>query len=107
MVRPTYIVAPSVLNFGEVAAASDSTERVITVQSNNRAKMDAFTVNKVESSIPGITAEAKSTEQAGIFEVSVKVSKQAKAGEFDGKVKIFTNDLIKPTVEIPVRGMIK
>ena len=107
VVRPTYIVAPSVLNFGEVAAASDSTERVITVQSHNRAKMDAFTVNKVESSIPGITAEAKSTESAGIFEVSVKVSKQAKTGEFDGKVKIFTNDLIKPTVEIPVRGMIK
>lgn len=107
VVRPTYIVAPSVLNFGEVAAASGPTERVITVQSNNRAQMDAFKVNKVESSIPGVTAEAKSTEQAGIFEVSVKVSKEAKIGEFDGKLKIFTSDLIKPTTEIPVRGMVK
>lgn len=107
VVRPTYLVAPSVLNFGEVAAATGPTERVITVQSNNRAQMDAFKVSKVESSIPGVTAEAKSTDQAGIFEVSVKVSKEAKVGEFDGKVKIFTSDPIKPTTEIPVRGMVK
>jgi len=46
VVRPTYIVAPSVLNFGEVSAASGPTERVITVQSNNRAQMDAFKVSK-------------------------------------------------------------
>lgn len=107
VVRPTYITAPSVLNFGEVAAESGPTERVITVQSNNRAQMDAFKVTKVESTIPGVTAEAKSTEQAGIFEVTVKVGKDAKVGEFDGKIKIFTSDPIKPTTEIPVRGMVK
>ncbi|MGK2859453.1 MAG: DUF1573 domain-containing protein [Thermoanaerobaculia bacterium] len=107
VIRPTYIVAPSVLNFGEVASESGPTERVITVQSNNRAQMDAFKVSKVESSVPGVTAEAKSTEQAGIFEVSVKVSKDAKPGEFDGRLKIYTSDPIKPTTEIPVRGMVK
>ncbi|MCM2314097.1 MAG: DUF1573 domain-containing protein [Thermoanaerobaculia bacterium] len=107
VVRPTYIVAPSVVNFGEVSTEMGQAERVITVQSNNRAQMDAFKVSKVESNIPGITAEAKSTDQAGIFEVSVKVVKGTKPGEFDGKLKIFTSDPIKPTTEIPVRGMVK
>lgn len=107
MIRPTYIVAPSVVNFGEIAAKTEGVERLLTVQSNNRAKMDAFKVEKVETTIPGVTAEVKSTEQPGIFEVSVKVSKAAKPGEFDGKVKITTNDPFKPMTEIPVKGLVK
>lgn len=107
MVRPTYLVAPSVVNFGEIPAKGEGVERVLTVQSNNRANMEAFKVNKVETTIPGVTAEAKSTEQAGIFEVSVKVSKDAKPGEFDGKLMIYTTDSLKPTTEVAVKGLIK
>jgi hypothetical protein len=107
MIRPTYIVAPSVLNFGEIAAKGEGIERLLTVQSNNRAKMDAFKVEKVETTIPGVTAEVKSTEQPGIFEVSVKVSKSVKPGEFDGKVKITTNDALKAVSEIPIKGLVK
>ena len=107
VVRPTYIVAPSVLNFGEISPGNGAVERVVTVQSNNRAQMDAFKVSKVESSVAGVTAEAKATEQPGVYEVSVKVAQGAKPGDFDGKLKIFTSDPIKPTTEIPVRGMVK
>jgi len=107
MIRPTYLVAPSVLNFGELAAKGEPVERVLTVQSNNRAKMDAFKVESVESTIPGITAEAKSTDQPGIFEVTVKVSKAVKPGEFNGTVKIHTNDPNKAVTEIPVKGLVK
>ncbi|MBI2213496.1 MAG: DUF1573 domain-containing protein [Acidobacteria bacterium] len=107
MVRPTYLVAPSAVNFGEIPEKGEGVERVLTVQSNNRANMDAFKVSKVETTIPGVTAEAKSTAQAGIYEISVKVSKDANPGEFDGKLKIYTSDTIKPTTEIPVKGLVK
>lgn len=107
MIRPTYIVSPSVLNFGELAAKTEGVERRLTVQSNNRAKMDAFKITGVETTIPGVTAEAKSTEQTGIYEVSVKVSKDVKPGEFDGKVLVHTNDPIRPLSEVQIKGLVK
>lgn len=107
MIRPTYLVSPSVLNFGEIPAKGEGVERVLTVQSNNRAQMDAFKVEKVETNVPGVVAEAKSTEQAGIYEVSVKVAKDVKPGEFNGKLMISTNDKLRPTTEIPIKGLVK
>ncbi len=109
VIRPSYIVAPSVLNLGEVTAASlETSPRIVTVQTNNRANPEAFKVTKVESNIPEIIAEAKSTDQPGVYEVSVKLSKTAKAGKtFEGKLQIMTTDAMKPMVEVAVQGSVK
>lgn len=106
VVRPTYIVAPTVVNFGEVAS-NGGAEKVVTIQSNNRQKMEAFKVSTVDSDVEGIIAEAKATQQPGIYEVLVKVASTAKPGEFNGKLQIHTNDPIKPTTEIAVKGLVK
>lgn len=106
VVRPTYIVAPSVVNFGEVTSDGGA-EKVVTIQSNNRKEMDKFKVSTVESDVEGVIAEARPTTTAGIFEVSVKIASTAKPGELNGKLQIHTNDPIKPIAEVAVRGLVK
>jgi hypothetical protein len=106
VVRPTYIVAPSVVNFGEVTN-NGGVEKVVTIQSNNRQKMDQFKVSTVDSDVEGVIAEARATTQPGIYEVTVKIASTAKPGEFNGKLQIHTNDPVKPMTEIAVRGLVK
>ena len=105
VVRPTYMVAPSIVNFGEVAAGTEA-ERTVTVQANDKT-LSTFKVNKVESSVKGLVASLAPTEQPGVFEVNVKMDKTAKAGDFNGMLKIFTTDSVKPVYEIPLRGSVK
>jgi hypothetical protein len=106
VVRPTYIVAPTVVNFGEVTSTGGA-EKVVTIQSNNRQKMAEFKVATVESDVEGVIAEAKATTQPGIYEVLVKVAPTARPGEFNGKLQIHTNDKAKPVTEVAVRGLVK
>jgi len=106
VVRPTYMVMPTVLNFGEVSSADPSATRTVTVQSNDKVTPDKFKVNKVESSIKGLIAESKPSDQPGMFEVNVKVDKSAKPGDFDGMLKIYTSDKVNPITTIPIKGTI-
>lgn len=107
VIRPSYSVIPTVLNFGEVVPAEAAAERSVTLRSNDPKSPQTFKVTKVESSSPMFTAEARPTDQAGEYQVMVKVAKGAKAGDIDGKLKIFTSDSINPIYELPVKGTIK
>lgn len=107
VVRPAYNVSPTVLNFGEVNPKASETVRVITVSTNNTDSPAAFTVNKVESTNPGLfNAQAKPTAP-GQYQVEVKLSAEAAAGAVDGDLKIYTSDVGTPVITIPVKGMIK
>lgn len=107
MVRPAYNVSPTVLNFGEVDPKVNPAVRVITVSTNDANSPAAFTVKKVESTNPQIfSAEAKPTAP-GQYEVEVRLSKDATAGNVEGDLKIYTSDIATPVVTIPVKGMIK
>ncbi|MFN2239243.1 MAG: DUF1573 domain-containing protein [Thermoanaerobaculia bacterium] len=105
LIRPAYVVNPSVLNFGEVNLGDPAATRTVTVGSTSR-NSDAFQVTKVESSNPGIVAEAKPAGD-GAFEITVRLAKPGKAGAFDGNIKIYTNDQYRPVTNLPVRGNIK
>ena len=105
LIRPAYVVNPSVLNFGEVTFGEPAATRTVTVGSTNRSS-DAFQVTRVESSNPGIVAEAKPAGN-GAFEVTVRLAQPGKAGAFDSNIKIYTNDQYNPVYTLPVRGNIK
>ena len=107
VVRPPYRVEPTGVNFGEVAPADSAATRTISVRSNNLKAPASFSVTKVESGIAGVTADVKPTERAGEYSVTLQVAKDAKPGMLDGNVTIYTSDKAKPTVVIPVKGMIK
>ncbi|HVT05342.1 MAG TPA: DUF1573 domain-containing protein [Thermoanaerobaculia bacterium] len=106
VVRPTYMVMPTVLNFGEVSSADPSATRTVTVQSNDKVTPDQFKVSKVESSVKGLVAVAKASDQPGMYEVNVKVDKTAKLGDFDGTLKIYTSDKLNPVTTVPLKGTV-
>jgi hypothetical protein len=107
VIRPAFRVEPSGVNFGEVAPTDTAATRSVVLRSNNLKAPESFVVSKVESSVPGVTANVKPTANKGEYEVTLQVEKNAKAGDVDGNVKIYTNDKTTPVVTVPVKGTIK
>jgi hypothetical protein len=107
VVRPQFRVEPSNVNFGEVAPNDPAATRQITFRSNDLKTPERFNVSKVESSIPGISASVKPSANKGEFEVTLQVAKDAKPGDVNGTLTVYTNDKINPKVVVPVKGTIK
>lgn len=107
LVRPSYIVTPSVLNFGDVTPGEAASVGTITLKSNNRNAPQNFKVTRVESSSPAIVGEAKAAPDAGSYEVTVRLANPARSGAVDANLKIYTTDPHNPVYTLPVRGSIK
>lgn len=107
VVRPTFRVDPTVLNFGEVAPTDPAATRSVVLRSNDLKTPERFAVTKVESLSPAIAASYKAGVQKGDYEVTLQVAKDAKPGDIDSMVKIYTNDAITPVVTLPVKATIK
>jgi len=107
VIRPTFRVEPSGVNFGEVAPTDTAATRSVILRSNNLKAPEGFSVTKVESNTPLVVTSMKPTANKGEYEVTLQVAPTAKPGDIDGQVKIYTNDKINPVVTVPVRGTIK
>lgn len=107
VIRPTYRVEPTAINFGEVAPNDTAATRIVTLRSNSLKSPADFTVTKVDSGIQSVTADVKPTATKGEYEVTLQVKKDAKPGDVQGDVKIYTNDKVVPVFTVPVRGTIK
>jgi len=107
VVRPQFRIEPSNVNFGEVAPTDPAATRQVTFRSNDLKTPERFNVSKVESSIPGINASVKPSANKGEFEVTLQVAKDAKPGDVNGTLTVYTNDKINPKVVVPVKGTIK
>ena len=107
VIRPTYRVEPTALNFGEVAPTDAAATRSVLLHSNDPKTPEQFVVTKVESTVPSITTAFKPLAQKGDYEVTLAVAKNAKPGDIDGTVKIYTSDKVNPVVTLPVKGTIK
>lgn len=107
VVRPTYRVDPVNVNFGEVTSNDTAATRTVLLHSNNLQNPDSFVVTKAESTVPGVTALVKPGAAKGDYEVTLQVAKDAKAGDIDGQVRIYTNDKVTPVVNVPVKGTVK
>ncbi|HEY6843569.1 MAG TPA: DUF1573 domain-containing protein [Thermoanaerobaculia bacterium] len=107
VIRPTLRIEPTALNFGEVAPTDPAATRSILLHSNDLKTPENFEVTKVESDVPSITTAFKPLAQKGDYEVTLAVAKNAKPGDIDGTVKIYTTDKVNPVVTLPVKGTIK
>ena len=107
VIRPTFRVEPSGVNFGEVAPTDTAATRSVILRSNNLKTPESFSVTKVESNTPLVVTSVKPTANKGEYEVTLQVPPSAKPGDIDGQVKIYTNDKINPVVTVPVRGTVK
>jgi hypothetical protein len=107
VIRPTIRVEPLGINFGEITATDNGATRIVMLKSNDLKTPEHFTVTKAETSTPLVGASIKPTPNKGEFEVTLQISKDAKPGDIDGMVKIYTNDKINGIVTVPIKGTIK
>jgi len=107
VIRPPFRVEPTAMNFGEVTPADVAATRMVIVHSNNMKTPESFIVSKVESSNSAVVTSVKPTANKGEYEVTLQIAKDAKPGDVDGTVKIFTNDKVIPIVTVPMRATIK
>jgi len=107
VIRPTMRVEPSGINFGEVTPADVAATRVVLLKSNDLKTPDRFVVTKAESNSKIVNASVKQTPNKGEYEVTLQISKDAKPGDINGEVKIFTTDKINPVVTVPFKGTVK
>jgi hypothetical protein len=108
VIRPTFRVEPSVLNFGEVTPNDVAATRMVMLHSNNLKAPESFLVSKAESSVPAlVTTSVKPGANKGEFEVTLQIAKTANPGDVDGTVTIYTNDKVNPIVTVPMKATIK
>lgn len=107
VIRPTFRVEPSALNFGEVTPTDVAATRMVTLHSNNMKTPETFVVSKAESSVPAVVTSVKPGTNKGEYEVTLQIAKDAKPGDVDGTVTIFTNDKVTPVVTVPMKATIK
>jgi len=107
IVRPTFRVEPTGVNFGEVAPSDSAATRSVLLRSNDTKMPEKFTVTKVESSVPAVMTSIKPGANKGEYEVTLQLAKDSKPGDIDGTVKIFTSDKMNPVVTVPVKGTVK
>lgn len=107
VIRPAFRVEPSALNFGEVSPADVAATRMVMLHSNNMKAPETFVVSKAESSVPAVVTSVKPGANKGDYEVTLQIAKDAKPGDVDGMVKIFTNDKVTPVVTVPMKATIK
>jgi hypothetical protein len=107
VIRPTFRLDPQSVNFGEVAPNEPAATRQLLFHSNDLKMPERFSVTKAESSIPSITAALKPGANKGEYEVTLQVAKDAKPGDVNGTITLYTNDKGNPKVVVPVKGTIK
>jgi len=107
VIRPTFRVDTTVVNFGEVAPNDPAATHAVIVHSNSLKAPEMFNVTKAETTLPAVSATVKPGAVKGEYEVSLQIAKDAKPGDLDGTVKIYTNDKITPVVTLPIKGVVK
>jgi len=108
VVRPTLRVEPTMLNFGEVTPSDVAATRMVMLHSNNLKTPESFVVSKAESSVPAlVTTSVKPGANKGEYEVTLQIAKDAKPGDVNGSVTIYTNDKINPIITVPMKATIK
>jgi Protein of unknown function (DUF1573) len=107
VIRPPFRVEPTALNFGEVSPADVAATRTVMLHSNNLRAPESFVVSKAESSVSAVVTSVKPSANKGEYEVTLQIAKDAKPGDLDGTVKIYTNDKMSPVVTVPMKATIK
>lgn len=104
-VRPRQHITPPDLDFGELQGASLPLQRSFHL---TNFITDGIEITKVESPIPGFTAEVINNEkQPGHrFQLVVKVDEKAAKGDFDTVLKVHTTDAKNPVILLPLKGRI-
>ena len=103
-VKPAVSVTPVSINFGNFDPKGDAVKRNVMIVNNN-AQAASFAVTKVETNVPGISAEIVPVDKSRV-QVVLTVDQKIKKGVFEGELLIKTTDKTKSDVKVPLKGVI-
>jgi hypothetical protein len=103
-VKPAVSVTPVSINFGNFDPKGDAVKRNVMIVNNN-AQAVSFAVTKVETNVPGISAEIVPVDKSRV-QVVLTVDQKIKKGLFEGELLIKTTDKTKSDVKVPLKGVI-
>lgn len=102
MVRPVVRVDPAMLNFGSVKKGDDRLMRIVLIRGNSLTR--SFTVTKAETTVKGIAAELKPSANKNEYEVTLTIDPDVLKGTFSGKMIAYTDNKMKPVIEVELKG---
>jgi hypothetical protein len=102
IVRDRISVTPASIVFGNFTPGKDVISRNVIFTNNKPAQ--AVRVQKVESTISGMSAELVPMTEGVNYTIVLKPKTDLKKGEFSGMLKIFTSDKDRPEIDVPMSG---
>ena len=102
IVRDRISVTPASIVFGNFTPGKDVISRNVIFTNNKPG--DAVRVQKVDSTVSGISAEIVPMTEGVNYTIVLKSKTDLKKGEFSGTLKIYTSDKERPVVEVPMSG---
>jgi hypothetical protein len=102
IVRDRISVTPASIVFGNFTPGKDVISRNVIFTNNKPAQ--AVRVQKVESTVAGMTAELVSMNEGVNYTIVLKPKTDLKKGEFSGTLKIYTSDKERPEIDVPMTG---
>ena len=102
IVRDRISVTPASIVFGNFTPGKDVISRNVIFTNNKPAQ--AVRIQKVESSIAGMTAELVPMTEGVNYTIVLKPKTDLKKGEFTGTLKIYTTDKERPEIDVPMSG---
>ena len=93
---------PEVLSFGSVKLGQDAKKTVIVNFINKDVKIE-----KIEAEPGDISYMISEFNNISAKKIDVKLGKDITIGKITGSLKIYTNSIIQPVINIPVNGEIK
>jgi hypothetical protein len=107
VIRPPFRIEPISINFGEVTPTDTAATRVVLLRSNDLKAPERFVVTTAESSSQLVSASVRPSVNKGEYEVTLRITRDAKPGHIEGQIRIFTTDKVNPVVTVPFKGAIK
>jgi len=102
IVRDRISVTPASIVFGNFTPGKDVISRNVIFTNNKPAQ--AVRVQKVESTIAGMSAELVPMTEGVNYTIVLKPKTDLKKGEFSGMLKIYTSDKDRPEIDVPMSG---
>jgi len=76
--------------------------RIVLIRGNSLTR--SFTVTKAETTVKGIAAELKPSANKNEYEVTLTIDPDVLKGTFSGKMIAYTDNKMKPVIEVELKG---
>lgn len=102
-VRPLVVITPSTAEFGEITLTEDGASGSLLLKHYGSTPL---AISDARTDVPGVEVAVEPLTEGSEFRVQVLFGPDMPKGEFNGTIRLSTNNPRKPTVEIPLSGVV-